>query len=306
MVYLLPPSFPVSEIERYILWQLKLPVLLTALTVGSSIAGASAALQVLLKNPLADPGIIGISTGASLFAAAFILLSGTQLGAYVVGDHWPASIYVLPLLCFVGALLSSLLIFTLAKWMGGAVSSVILSGIAISTLCSAIVGWMFLVAPPNQLQSLTFWLMGSLDNTTWASLSVSLPVTLLCLSLLFVKRGVFNKLYLGEQSATLSGINIKQFHTQALLIIALLVGISVSIAGSIAFLGLLIPHFIRQLHGNDNRIVIPLSAIAGACVMVLCALINSALTNVTLPISMLTASIGAPLFIYVLSRRAFS
>jgi iron complex transport system permease protein len=306
MVYLLPPSFPVSEIERYILWQLKLPVLLTALTVGSSIAGASAALQVLLKNPLADPGIIGISSGASLFAAAFILLSGTQLGAYVVGDHWPASIYVLPLLCFVGALLSSLLIFTLAKWMGGAVSSVILSGIAISTLCSAIVGWMFLVAPPNQLQSLTFWLMGSLDNTTWASLSVSLPVTLLCLSLLFVKRGVFNKLYLGEQSATLSGINIKQFHTQALLIIALLVGISVSIAGSIAFLGLLIPHFIRQLHGNDNRIVIPLSAIAGACVMVLCALINSALTNVTLPISMLTASIGAPLFIYVLSRRAFS
>jgi iron complex transport system permease protein len=306
MVYLLPPSFPVSEIERYILWQLKLPVLLTALTVGSSIAGASAALQVLLKNPLADPGIIGISSGASLFAAAFILLSGSQLGAYVVGDHWPASIYVLPLLCFVGALLSSLLIFTLAKWMGGAVSSVILSGIAISTLCSAIVGWMFLVAPPNQLQSLTFWLMGSLDNTTWASLSVSLPVTLLCLSLLFVKRGVFNKLYLGEQSATLSGINIKQFHTQALLIIALLVGISVSIAGSIAFLGLLIPHFIRQLHGNDNRIVIPLSAIAGACVMVLCALINSALTNVTLPISMLTASIGAPLFIYVLSRRAFS
>jgi iron complex transport system permease protein len=306
VAYLLPPAFPVSQIESYILWQLKLPVLLTALTVGSSIAGASAALQVLLKNPLADPGIIGISSGASLFAAAFILLSGSQLGAYVVGDHWPASIYVLPLLCFVGALLSSLLIFTLAKWMGGAVSSVILSGIAISTLCSAIVGWMFLVAPPNQLQSLTFWLMGSLDNTTWASLSVSLPVTLLCLSLLFVKRGVFNKLYLGEQSATLSGINIKQFHTQALLIIALLVGISVSIAGSIAFLGLLIPHFIRQLHGNDNRIVIPLSAIAGACVMVLCALINSALTNVTLPISMLTASIGAPLFIYVLSRRAFS
>lgn len=279
--------------------------MLTALTVGGSIAGASAALQVLLKNPLADPGIIGISSGASLFAAAFILLSGAQLGGFVVGDYWQVSIYVLPLLCFVGALLSSLLIFTLAKWMGGAVSSVILSGIAISTLCSAMIGWMFLVAPPNQLQSLTFWLMGSLDNTTWASLSVSLPVTLVCLSLLFVKRGAFNKLYLGEQSATLSGIDIKKFHTQALLIIALLVGISVSIAGSIAFLGLLIPHFVRRLHGNDNRIVIPLSAIAGASVMILCALINSALTNVTLPISMLTASIGAPLFIYVLSRRAF-
>jgi len=305
IVYLLPPSFPVSDIESYILWQLKLPVMLTALTVGGSIAGASAALQVLLKNPLADPGIIGISSGASLFAAAFILLSGAQLGGFVVGDYWQVSIYVLPLLCFVGALLSSLLIFTLAKWMGGAVSSVILSGIAISTLCSAMIGWMFLVAPPNQLQSLTFWLMGSLDNTTWASLSVSLPVTLVCLSLLFVKRGAFNKLYLGEQSATLSGIDIKKFHTQALLIIALLVGISVSIAGSIAFLGLLIPHFVRRLHGNDNRIVIPLSAIAGASVMILCALINSALTNVTLPISMLTASIGAPLFIYVLSRRAF-
>jgi ABC-type Fe3+-siderophore transport system permease subunit len=311
VLYLLPPSFPVSDIERYILWQLKLPVLLTALAVGASVAGASAALQVLLRNPLADPGIIGISSGASLFAAAFILLSGTPIGIFLfsstpLSSQWHLGIYILPLLCFVGALLSSFLIFTLARWMGGAVSSVILSGIAISTLCSALVGWMFLLAPPTQLQSLTFWLMGSLDNTTWASLAVTLPLILICLSVLFAKRSTFNKLYLGEQAAQLSGVNIKKFQGQALIIIALLVGTSVSIAGSIAFLGLLIPHFIRQVHGNDNRIVIPLSAIAGACLMLLCALINSALTNVNLPISMLTASIGAPLFIYVLSRRVFT
>jgi ABC-type Fe3+-siderophore transport system permease subunit len=309
--YLLPPSLPITDIEKYILLQLKLPVLLTALGVGASVAGASAALQVLLRNPLADPGIIGISSGASLFAAAFILLSGTQIGSVLFSStsqssDWHLGIYMLPLLCFVGALLSSFLIFTLARWMGGAVSSVILSGIAISTLCSALVGWMFLLAPPKQLQTLSFWLMGSLDNTTWASLAVTLPLILICMGLLFTKRSTFNKLYLGEQAAQLSGVNIKKFQSQALIIIALLVGVSVSIAGSIAFLGLLIPHFIRQVHGNDNRIVIPLSAIAGACVMLLCALINSALTNVSLPISMLTASIGAPLFIYVLSRRAFS
>lgn len=282
--------------------QLKLPVLVTAIMVGTSIAAASACLQVLLRNPLADPGIIGISSGASLVAAAFILLSGTSFGAALGINALSSSAYSLPILCFIGAFASSLLIFMLAKWMGGAVSSVILAGIAISTLCSALIAWMFLVAGPNQLQSLTFWIMGSLNNTTWQSLTFSMPIVVVSILVLFTLLKPLNQLYLGEQSATLAGVNTKRFQTQALLLVSLLVGVSVSVAGSIAFLGLLVPHFVRRLHGNNNQLVVPIAAILGAMVMVICAIVNAQFSNISLPISMLTASIGAPLFIYVMVK----
>lgn len=303
-LFIIPPTFYFNDLELHILWQLKLPVLITAILVGASIATASACLQVLLHNPLADPGIIGISSGASLMAAAFILLAGTPIGMSVGLDSLNRhGINALPVLCFIGAFSSSVLIFAMAKWMGGAVSAVILAGIAISTLCSAIIGWMFLVAPANQLQSLTFWLMGSFNNTQWTSLSVALPIIGISLAFLFTQLSKLNLLYLGEQSAQLAGVSTKGFQTKLLLFTSILVGVSVSIAGSIAFLGLLVPHFVRRMYGNNNRLVVPLCAIIGAAVMVLCALINTHLSNISLPISMLTASIGAPLFIYVMLKK---
>lgn len=300
VLYLLPPALIFSPLEQHILLQLKLPVLLTAIMVGASIAGASACLQVLLRNPLADPGIIGISSGASLVAAAFILLSGSSIGGYLGINNLASQTYMLPFMCFVGAFTSSVLIFALAKWMGAAVSSVILAGIAISTLCSAIIAWMFLIAPPNQLQSLTFWLMGSLHNTTWTSLMLSAPLAVIAISALLMGTKSLNQLYLGEQAARLIGVNTKSFQTKMLLLVALLIGISVSLAGSIAFLGLLVPHFVRRLHGNNNRLVVPVAALLGAIVLVVCALINAQLSHINLPVSVLTASIGAPLFIYVM------
>jgi len=300
VLYLIPPDFSFNALETHILLYLKLPVLLTAIVVGAAITAASACLQVILRNPLADPGIIGISSGASLVAAAFILLSGTSVGAILGINSLSSHAYMLPLMCFLGAFTSSVLIFVLAKWMGAAISSVILAGIAISTLCSAIVAWMFLVAPPNQLQSLTFWLMGSLNNTNWQTLLISAPMIFLALGLLLHSAKGLNQLYLGEQAAKLIGVNTKAFQTKMLLLVSVLVGISVSIAGSIAFLGLLVPHFVRRLHGNDNQLVVPISALSGACVLVICAFINGQLSTINLPVSVLTASIGAPLFIYVM------
>jgi len=249
ILFALPPSFTFTSIEWHIFWQLKLPVLVTAVTVGAAISAASACLQVLLKNPLADPGIIGISSGASLVAAAFILLSGSSIGALL---H--------------------------------------------------LVAWMFLLAPPNHLQSLSFWLMGSLHNTTWTSLAFSTPIIVASLFTMLIKANQLNRFYLGEAAAHLSGIHTKQFQNTMLVLVAVLVGVSVSIAGSIAFLGLLVPHFIRRLHGHDNQLVVPLSAILGAAILLICALINTQLSMAALPISMLTASIGAPVFIYVMIR----
>ncbi|WP_395341972.1 FecCD family ABC transporter permease [Ningiella sp. W23] len=308
-VFILPPNLAFDALEQHILINIKLPILTTAVVVGASIAAASACLQVLLRNPLADPGIIGISSGASLMAACLFLLAGaplltnTTLGSSLFSLLQNNMVYVLPLLCFAGALISALLIFAMAKWMGGAVGSVILAGIAISTLCSALIGWMFLVARPEQMQSLTFWLMGSFSNTNWHTLLFSAPIAACALALLMSQAAKFNQLYLGEQSAQLVGLSVKRFHKLALVLIAVLIGVSVSIAGSIAFLGLLVPHFVRRLHGNDNRKTVPISALLGASVMIICAIINAHLADTILPISMLTASIGAPLFIYVMIKQ---
>lgn len=300
MLYLLPALYMGEpDVEWYILLHIKLPICLTAIAVGTSISVASAALQVNLNNPLADPGIIGISSGASLMAALFLVLV-SSLGVLPTQAIYAHSIYLLPLLCFFGASISGMLIYIVARKIGRAVASFILAGIAISTAFSAIVGWIYLVAPPQALQSLTFWLMGSLHYTNYASLSLAILLMLFGLTMLARSASQLNMMYLGEQSANAAGINAKALQTKVFIYVALLVGVSVSIAGSIAFLGLLVPHAIRKLHGYDNRKVFLYAGLLGSIVVMLCALINEYLFDTSVPLSMLTASIGAPMFIYVL------
>lgn len=300
IAYMLPAMFSGdADIEWYILLHLKLPICLTAIAVGTSISVASAALQVTLNNPLADPGIIGISSGASLMAALFLVFV-SSLGLIPTEALYSHSIYLLPILCFLGACLSGLLIYVLAKKIGRAVASFVLAGIAISTAFSAIVGWIYIVAPPHALQSLTFWLMGSLNYTNYASLGVAIVFMAFGLFSLAKNASKLNMMYLGEQSANAAGVNAKSLQTRVFISVALLVGVSVSIAGSIAFLGLLVPHAVRKLHGYDNRKVFLYSGLLGSIVIMLCALINEYLFQTAVPLSMLTASIGAPMFVYVL------
>lgn len=303
LLYVIPNLFTGSfHQELHILTYIKIPILLTAILVGFGISVASAALQVSLNNPLADPGIIGISSGASLMAA-FFLVFVSSTGLLPTAWIYANSLYFLPLLCFAGAMLSGLLIYTLARKIGTSVASFILAGIAVSTAFSAIVGWLYLVAPAQSLQSLTFWLMGSLQYTTFASIGVAGSIIIVVGVLLIYKAQQLNKLYLGDSAAEIAGLDAKRLQTHVFLMVALLIGVSVSIAGSIAFLGLLVPHAIRRLHGYDNRVVFLLSGILGSAVILLCALINEYIFNTAVPLSMLTASVGAPLFIYVLFKR---
>lgn len=288
-----------QDIEWYILLHIKLPICLTAIAVGTSISVASAALQVNLNNPLADPGIIGISSGASLMAALFLVFV-SSIGILPTQAIFAHSIYLLPLFCFLGASISGMLIYLVAKKIGRAVASFILAGIAISTAFSAMVGWIYLVAPPQALQSLTFWLMGSLHYTNYTSLSLAIVLMAFGLIMLAKNTSQLNMMYLGEQSANAAGVNAKALQTKVFIYVALLVGVSVSIAGSIAFLGLLVPHAIRKLHGYDNRKVFLYAGLLGSIVIMLCALINEYLFDTAVPLSMLTASIGAPMFVYVL------
>ncbi|MBF7073169.1 iron ABC transporter permease [Glaciecola sp. MH2013] len=290
----------VDPLEQHIFVHIKLPIMLTAILVGASISLSSAALQVLLRNPLADPGIIGISAGASLMAA-IVLLTGA-LSASV--SHFPAlSYYLLPIACFIGALISSFLIFALAKKLRASMASVILAGIGISTVSGALIGWLFIYAPPQSIKNLSFWLMGSLHNTNFVSLAFAAPVLIVSAILLLARAKALNWLYLGQGAAQLKGLNPKLFEKQILILAALLVGTSVSIAGSIAFLGLLTPHFVRQIWGHDNRLVLPLSAIIGATILLATGVLNELLFDFVVPISMLTASIGGPLFIYSLLKQ---
>ncbi|MCC2616074.1 iron ABC transporter permease [Aestuariibacter halophilus] len=289
-------GWPLSALDQQILLELRLPQLLTALIVGAALSLSSAVLQVLLRNPLADPGIIGITSGASLCAALYLLIGQ--------GVAFHALQYGLPLFCFVGAMTSTLLIYRLARRAPDGGNTVILAGIAISTLCGAIVAWLHLFSDAESMRNLLFWLMGSLHQANWPVLSIALPVVVLCVGYLLGQGKPLNWLYLGSKEAQLAGLNVHRFSATALLCSAVLVGVAVSIAGSIAFVGLLVPHFLRQWLGYDNRIILPMSALCGALLMVWVGWLSTGVMTLTLPVSMITATVGGPLFLWALMRQA--
>ncbi|WP_051275225.1 FecCD family ABC transporter permease [Aestuariibacter salexigens] len=283
-----------DPLEQQLILTFRLPLLITASVVGAALSVGAASLQVLLRNPLADPGIIGLSSGASLVAAT-VLLSG------VLPSVWPLH-YFLPLLCFIGALASGTLIYVIAQRLSSSSSAVILAGIAISTIAGAMIGWMYWFSDAQSLRNLTFWLMGSLHQADWSILSVALPILAATLWASCRQGERLNRYYFGAQFAALGGLDVKRFERNQLLCAALLIGLAVSLAGSIAFIGLLVPHFLRLLVGHDNRMVLPLSAIVGALLMVWVAIGTEHWTTTQLPVSMLTATIGGPLFIWALMR----
>jgi ABC-type Fe3+-siderophore transport system permease subunit len=288
---------PFSDpIEVQILLQLRLPLVLTACLVGSALALSSANLQVLLHNPLADPGIIGITSGASLCAALFLLVGG-QLAPTVVQ-------YLLPLCCFLGAILSTALIYGVARKLAANHSAVILAGIAISTIAGAIVAWLHFFSDAQSMRNLTFWLMGSLHQTDWPILLFATPLLLILITYLSCQGRALNWYYFGHNSAQLAGLDVRKFHKKMLLLCALSVGAAVSMAGSIAFVGLLVPHLLRNFFGYDNRFILPASALLGACLLLWVELLSGWLFGISLPVSMITATLGGPIFLYSIARMA--
>lgn len=302
--YLLPNVLLAStpqelSTEWHIVLVLKLPICITAIMVGAAISAGSGALQVSLQNPLADPGLLGISSGAS-FMAALCLFIFASVGIAPNALFFEYSMYWLPIACFAGACVSGMLIYAIALKIGQSVASFVLAGIAVSTLFSALVAWLYLIAPAQAMKSLTFWLMGSLNYTTYESLLPACVIIIIALYMLQKRAAQLNLLYLGADTALGAGVNAKHLQTRVFLLVALLIGVSVSIAGSVAFLGLLVPHAIRKLHGFNNQVVQSCSALLGACVLMLCAIANEYLFQTQIPISLITASIGAPMFLYVL------
>lgn len=277
-------------VEQRIFIQLRLPVVLTAIFVGASLAVSSAVLQILLRNPLADPGIIGITSGASLFAALVLLLGGALVVEYI---H-----YLLPIMCFTGALISTFIIGAIAKRLPNVNTAIILTGIAISTLCGAIIAWLFLFSDAQSMRNLTFWLMGSLHQADWTILSIATPLMAILVAYVVTQGRKLNWYYFGDNDAKLSGLDVKRFSRNMLICSAVLVGAAVSIAGSIAFVGLLVPHLLRNFFGFNNKFILPASAMVGAILMLLVVLVSSAVSGTSIPVSMITATLGGPIFLY--------
>lgn len=283
-----------SALKQHITLQLQIPLVVTALLVGSVLAVSGATLQMVLRNPLADPGIIGITSGASLVAAILLLLTPQWAQPYL---H-----YILPLGCFVGALITTFIIYRLARKLLGSAVAVILSGIAISTLSGAIIAWLYLFSDAQSLRNLTFWLMGSVYQTTWPILWVSGPLIIGSVWYQLSQSASFNRLYAGDMAAYSSGIQVQQLTERSLIAAAVGVGAAVSIAGAIAFVGLLVPHILRLFVGHDNRILLPVSALCGASLLLTVVLMTELTRAITLPVSMITATLGGPLLIWALLK----
>ncbi|MBE3647731.1 iron ABC transporter permease [Paenibacillus polymyxa] len=294
-------SIPLQEINqvllhndestyRTILMDLRLPRVLVGLLVGACLAASGALLQGVMKNPLADPGIIGVSAGGGL-AAVITMVMLPQLS------------YLLPVTAFLGAFLSAIVIYLLAWDRGASPVKIVLAGVAINALLGALTNGV-MVMYSDRVQAVLPWLSGGLNGRSWHHLEFMAPYSIIGLiaSLFAIKPA--NLLLLGDDSAQLLGQRVELQRMLIILLSALLAGTAVSVAGLIGFVGLVVPHVIRLLIGEDYRFLLPLSIVGGGTLVVLADTVaRSWFDPIELPVGILLAVIGAPFFLILLKKR---
>lgn len=279
-----------DDMERRILLELRLPRALAALATGSLLAIAGCLMQVLLRNPLADPYILGLSGGAAALSLAGLML----------GLSW----LPLPLLSFLGAMISVVVVFVLARGSGPwSTTRLLLTGVVVAAGWGAVISLMLALGPDASLRSMLYWLMGDLSH---ASLSAYWLVPLAGLVLLMALRGrALNVLSTGATQAALLGESTRARFWEIYLLASLLTGLAVSLAGAIGFVGLIVPHLMRLLVGADHRRLLPAAALFGGAFLVIAdTLARTLFAPRQLPVGVLTALIGVPLFLLLLHRAA--
>jgi iron complex transport system permease protein len=270
---------------------LRLPRLLLAVMVGGALAAGGTTMQGLFRNPLADPGLIGVSAGAALGAVGAIVL-GSQSGSWHVA-----------LSAFVGGLLATSVVFSLGKRRPG-VAYLLLAGVAINAIAMAGVGLLTYLANENQLRDLTFWSLGSLGGASWERLGIVVPWIALPLCFLPRAARALNALLLGDGEAALLGFRPERLQPFLIAIVALSVGASVAFTGVVGFIGLVVPHLLRMGFGPDHRFLLPASALGGAILLAAAdALARTVVSPGELPIGVLTALVGGPFFLWLLLSR---
>ncbi len=283
-----------------ILLHIRLPRVFASVLVGGVLAVTGAVMQGLFRNPLVDPGIVGVMSGASFAATLSIVIGTTLFPAFFAA----ANDYALPFAAFVGGWAMTMILYLFAK-RGGVlnIASMLLIGIALGALTGAFTGLLTYVADDNQLRSLTFWGMGSLAIFDWQKLAILVLVCLFALPLLWRDSHMLNALMLGENVANHLGFDIEKAKKRQILLVALLVGVCVAFSGGIGFVGLVVPHIVRKLLGSNHRFVLPASFLFGGSLLVLSDLISRiVVAPAELPIGILTAMIGAPFLGFLVWR----
>lgn len=289
--------FDSSTLAHQVFFELRLPRALAAILVGASLGASGSILQTVLHNPLAEPGLLGISSGASLAAVLAIVLSAL-LG-------WSLPVWGITLAAFVGAVVIALLLFSLARRYQFGSATLLLFGVVIGIITGAGITWCLYFSPDQNLRQLLFWLMGSLSFAHGQVYHIG-PLFLLVLILLGYDSRYLNWLLLGDRYAFSAGVDIHRVRPRLILWVSLLSAISVACAGSISFIGLLVPHVIRRIYGDEQRQLLWLSAILGAAVVLIAdGLALTIIPGQELPIGVISATIGGPILFVLLLRHPY-
>lgn len=297
---LLLQSDDIAKHINLVIHEIRFPRTLLCMLVGAILALCGTVMQGLFRNPLAEPGIIGVSAGASLGAALAIVL----LGNLNVDARWMNAI-TLPLCAFLGGALTTIVVYRLGtNKFGTSVTIMLLAGVAISAVSGAGIGYLNYVADDQMLRDLTLWSMGSFAGANWQSITLC-GITLLGLYFYFTRRAMaLNALLLGESEARHLGIPIQRLKRALIVLSAIGVGVTVSAAGMIGFVGLVVPHLGRMLVGPDHRNLLPVSALLGALLLTIADMFaRVAAAPAELPIGIVTALVGAPFFLYLLFQQ---
>lgn len=290
--------------DALVVLNIRLPRVLLGLLVGAALAVSGALMQGLFRNPLADPGLVGVSAGAGLAAAATIVLGDR----FLTGTLMKLPFAALPFGAFCGGLASTLVLYLIATRQGRtSVATMLLAGVALGALSGALTGLLAYLSDDRQLRDLTFWSLGSLGGASWTKLSAVAPIVLPLLLLMPLLARGLNGLMLGEAEAYHLGIPVQRIKAMAIVLVAFAVGASVAAAGMIGFVGIVVPHLIRLAIGPDHRLLLPLSALGGAMLLVAADIVARLIVApAELPIGIVTAAIGAPFFLWLLLRRQAS
>ena len=287
--------------DALVLWEIRLPRFLLGALIGAALAVGGAVMQGLFRNPLADPGLVGVGAGAALGAVGMIVLGGMMP---LVVQQFAGRHLVALAACF-GGWVFTLVLYRVATRAGRtSVATMLLAGIALGALAGAFTGVMVFVADEKQLRDLTFWSLGSLAGASWLKVWTAGPMIIVALAVAPLLAKGLNALALGEAAAHHMGVPVQRLKRLAVLTVALATGASVAVAGAIGFIGIVVPHLLRLANGPDHRTLLLDAALLGAALLVIAdAISRSIVAPAELPLGIITAVAGAPVFLWILIRQ---
>jgi iron complex transport system permease protein len=286
--------------DKVIILDIRMPRAVLGFLTGAALAVSGAVMQGLFRNPLADPGVVGVSSGASLGAVFWIIFGHTALAPFTA----VLGVFALPMSAFLGSLAVTFILYKLASSDGETqIGTLLIAGIAIAALTMAFTGLLIYMADDKQLRDITFWSLGSLAGSTWEKAGIAALVILPSLTVVpFLSRGL-NAFTLGEAAAFHLGVPVEAFKRIAIVMVAAATGVSVAFSGGIVFVGIVVPHLVRLAAGPDHRFLLPASALLGGSLLLAADMVTRVIVAPSeLPIGILTALIGSPFFLWILFR----